>query len=416
MTPHGGPSRLAPEHSERDRHLAANGRKRILALDGGGVRGVLSLGMLQGVEDILKARSRDPTNFRLCQYFDLIGGTSTGSIIATLLARGKSVREAQDMYLDLAPKIFKRAQGLGISKPKFDAKSLEAFLNSELGGVRLGDSGFKTGFALFTKRLDTGAPWVLSNHPDSRYWEPSGGKDLPNKDYPVAGLVRASAAAPYYFDAADVTISQGDGAYDEDVGIFLDGAVSAANNPSVHLLVMATEADYPFGWTATPDNLFMLSVGTGRRRLRMTRGEFQRLSITLGFGRNARRAVTALQAMIQDTELHALTVMQALSVPPDGVPANRARINAELERMVNAPIGGPARAFCTFKRVDASLEDSDCAPLLSDIRSEGARRKAISRMSLMDCGDPKNLKYLLKVGRQCGSELKPSDFPQIFDV
>ena len=64
--------------------------KRILSLDGGGIRGILTLEYLSAIEKLLKKRSgRD--EFLLCDYFDLIGGTSTGSIIAAGLACGMSV-------------------------------------------------------------------------------------------------------------------------------------------------------------------------------------------------------------------------------------------------------------------------------------------------------------------------------------
>ena len=62
------------------------GPKRILALDGGGARGLLTLGVLGELEKELARRSGDANKFRLAHYFDLIGGTSTGSIIATTLA------------------------------------------------------------------------------------------------------------------------------------------------------------------------------------------------------------------------------------------------------------------------------------------------------------------------------------------
>ena len=55
--------------------------KRILALDGGGIRGLLTAGLLQRIEDLLRARAGGDPAFRLSDYFDLIGGTSTGSII-----------------------------------------------------------------------------------------------------------------------------------------------------------------------------------------------------------------------------------------------------------------------------------------------------------------------------------------------
>ncbi len=68
----------------------ADGPKRILALDGGGIRGALTLGFLGEIERVLAERHDElgllkKDKFRLHQYFDLIGGTSTGSIISALL-------------------------------------------------------------------------------------------------------------------------------------------------------------------------------------------------------------------------------------------------------------------------------------------------------------------------------------------
>ena len=80
--------------------------KRMLALDGGGIRGALSLGYLQRVEDILRAQHGNDKNFTLSDYFDLIGGTSTGSIIAACLATGMKVADIKNMYMDLGDKIF----------------------------------------------------------------------------------------------------------------------------------------------------------------------------------------------------------------------------------------------------------------------------------------------------------------------
>src|SRR5271154_4340103 len=70
--------------------------KRILALDGGGIRGILTLQFLQALETSVRARFGEKT--RLCDYFDLIGGTSTGSIIAAGLACGMTVDALHDIY------------------------------------------------------------------------------------------------------------------------------------------------------------------------------------------------------------------------------------------------------------------------------------------------------------------------------
>ena len=72
-----------------EQRFAGGAPKRILSLDGGGVRGILSTGILAEIERRLMVRSGRP-DFRLCEYFDLIGGTSTGAILAAGLAMGKS--------------------------------------------------------------------------------------------------------------------------------------------------------------------------------------------------------------------------------------------------------------------------------------------------------------------------------------
>ena len=66
------------------------GPKKLLAIDGGGVRGVLALEVLQKIEDLLKAKS-GRADFCLADYFDYIAGTSTGGIIAAGLSIGMAV-------------------------------------------------------------------------------------------------------------------------------------------------------------------------------------------------------------------------------------------------------------------------------------------------------------------------------------
>ena len=94
-------------HASRDRHLFGPGPKRILSLDGGGVRGVISVAFLERIEAILSEQAGEPA--RLSDCFDLIGGTSTGAIIACALALGKSTDELKDIYHRLAPRVFQRS-------------------------------------------------------------------------------------------------------------------------------------------------------------------------------------------------------------------------------------------------------------------------------------------------------------------
>src|SRR5262249_39138839 len=145
--------------------------KRVLSLDGGGVKGILTLGMLKVLERELRKRSLNSA-FVLSDYYDLIGGTSTGAIIASGLALGLSVDSLIDMYLALGPDVFGRQQGDGVFlQSKFDGKKLRKALQPVLGAKTLGSMELKTGLAVFAKRIDTGSAWALTNHSGSKYWD-----------------------------------------------------------------------------------------------------------------------------------------------------------------------------------------------------------------------------------------------------
>ena len=79
-------------------------RFKMLSLDGGGIRGLLSLHILKKVESILDDLHN--TNKPLSDYFHMISGTSTGAIIADLLCEGRRVDDISDLYIELIPKIF----------------------------------------------------------------------------------------------------------------------------------------------------------------------------------------------------------------------------------------------------------------------------------------------------------------------
>jgi uncharacterized protein len=82
--------------SSRDRHLFGPGPKRILSLDGGGVRGAISIAFLERLEKIVEVIEGRPT--LLGDWFDLIGGTSTGAIIAGALALGYRAADIHELY------------------------------------------------------------------------------------------------------------------------------------------------------------------------------------------------------------------------------------------------------------------------------------------------------------------------------
>src|ERR1700728_3300194 len=96
----------APLETPRDRHLFGPGPKRLLALDGRGVRGALTIAFLERIEALLGQRYGP--DVRLGDHFALVGGTSTGAIIAGALALGYRTAEVKRFYLELAPFAFKR--------------------------------------------------------------------------------------------------------------------------------------------------------------------------------------------------------------------------------------------------------------------------------------------------------------------
>jgi hypothetical protein len=389
-------------------HLdARTGPKRILALDGGGVRGLITLGMLQRMEDVLKQRLENPDAFRLAHYFDLIAGTSTGSIIATALALGMKVEEVKALYLDLSPAAF-ATRAWGLLRSVYDPKPLEEKLTAVLGTEQLQSDKLLTGLMICAKRFDTGSPWVLTNNPRSKFWDSSDKSHKPNKEYELRMLVRASTAAPLYFEPIEVTITEA-GVYQEQVGLFIDGGVGGFNNPSTQALLVATLPSYGFGWDTGENNLMMVSMGTGWWRMRRDVTSLKKLL-------NVTKATEALAAMIQDSVLHNIQAMQAISSP-----RKPWKINSEIEgmrgeRIVREPV-------LTFQRYDAMVEpDNVCRVCNIADQSSKSAKATIDALRQIGNTDPRNFASLYALGadaarvKQQGVDgIEPDDFPAVFD-
>lgn len=93
--------------------LHSQERYRILSLDGGGTRGIISIAFLEQIEALLQARLGRGDDFVLSDYFDLIGGTSVGALIATQLALGERVSAVKDNFTAWMPEIFRKRR-LGV--------------------------------------------------------------------------------------------------------------------------------------------------------------------------------------------------------------------------------------------------------------------------------------------------------------
>lgn len=242
--------------------LDAKTPKKILALDGGGIRGALTLGYLKKIEDILKAKHPENPDFRMSDYFDLIGGTSTGAIIASLLSLGKTVDEITDLYMDLGDKIFGEKRNwwnpmetMKWLKANYDYRGMMEGLQYALGAdTTLGSDKIKTGLCIVAKRADTNSIWPMINHPRGKFYDTDQGH---NKDLLLWQVVRASTAAPTYFAPQMIEVAKGQTA------AFIDGGLSMANNPALTLLMIATLKGFPFQWPMAEDKMLLVSVGTG---------------------------------------------------------------------------------------------------------------------------------------------------------
>src|SRR3974377_325201 len=102
---------------------------RLLALDGGGIRGLITLGILKKIEELVADRTR----LKLCDYFDYIAGTSTGAIIAAGLARGMTTADLISFYRSHGKQMFEHACLIERVKYFYTADPLKAKLQEVFG-------------------------------------------------------------------------------------------------------------------------------------------------------------------------------------------------------------------------------------------------------------------------------------------
>src|ERR1700677_2564213 len=101
------------------------GPKRVLAIDGGGIRGALAVGLIERLEHTLREKLGRP-DLGLSDYFDLIGGTSTSAIIAAGLALRSYAAYLRQLYRTLGPRVFRTGDfRTPLTQPRFDPKRLE---------------------------------------------------------------------------------------------------------------------------------------------------------------------------------------------------------------------------------------------------------------------------------------------------
>jgi predicted acylesterase/phospholipase RssA len=216
--------------------------KRILSIDGGGVRGVIPAVTLAALEKEVSSPARD--------QFDFVAGTSTGALIAAAVALGIPAQTLVELYVDRAPKLFGKIPLISTLRRivlghMYDVEELHRLIRRELGSPaadsRLND--VPRDILITAKGLTDGHQWyfVRDNNRNARR---TGTLNL-------ADCLTASAAAPTFFApraVAGIT------------GLLVDGGTGVAGNPVYQACVEAflfTDA-YP-----EPDTI-VVSIGTGQ--------------------------------------------------------------------------------------------------------------------------------------------------------
>ena len=210
-----------------------DGLCRVLSLDGGGAKGFYTLGVLKEIEAMLGCP--------LYKRFDLIFGTSTGAIIASLLALGFEIDEIHALYKEHVPKVMK------IQDRHDKSKALAALTQKVFGDATFED--VKTGIGVVTTRWVEERPMIFKGNVAQAH----GRIDTfrPGFGVSIAEAVQASCSAYPFFDRKVITTANGD------IVELVDGGY-CANNPTLYAIADATIA-----LKSERKDLRVLSIGVG---------------------------------------------------------------------------------------------------------------------------------------------------------
>ena len=256
------------EHLQQ--RINAPGPKKILACDGGGILGLMSVEILARLESDLRTQCNKP-DLVLADWFDFVCGTSTGAIIAACISAGMSMERIRTFYLESGAQMFDKASVFKRLRYSYNDEPLALKLRTELDqalqhrptpsepNATLGDAKLRTLLMMVLRNHTTDSPWPVCNNPAAKYNHRD--RNDCNLNLPLWQLVRASTAAPTFFPPEVVTFAPG--TPHEYQFIFVDGGVTTYNNPAFLAFQMATTAPYKINWATGIDQLLIVSIGTG---------------------------------------------------------------------------------------------------------------------------------------------------------
>ncbi len=205
---------------------------KILGIDGGGIRGVFAISILKAMEEAYQTK--------ISEHFDLIAGTSTGSIIAAAAAIDLDMDTLLNQYLKYGEKIFIKEAKIGLFKSIYSDRSLRLLLKKAFGDQEL--QAVSKPLLIPTVDVTHGKPYVHRSHaPD----------ELGNTSIKLWDAVLSSCSAPVYFPPNNIGNKY----------LSIDGGLWA-NNPS---LVCLTDALHYF--EESLESIHILSLGTGKQSI-----------------------------------------------------------------------------------------------------------------------------------------------------
>jgi patatin-like phospholipase/acyl hydrolase len=372
---------MKPEDTLIGKRIRTPGAKKILALDGGGILGLMSVEVLARIEQLLRSRLDKGPEFVLADYFDLVAGTSTGAVLAACIALGMPVAKIRGFYLDSGKEMFDRASLLRRFRYKYEEDKLVAKLKQEFGAdTLLGSDRLRCLFMAVMRNATTDSPWPVSNNPFAKYNQ----RDRPdcNLDLPLWQLVRASTAAPTYFPPELVTIGPRK-------FVFVDGGVTPYNNPAFMAFLMATIEPYRVQWQAGEERMLLVSIGTGNAAKANADLEPREMHLLYN-------AQTIPSALIYGAQNQQDMLCRVFGKCLAGDPLDR-----EIGDLAAAPSPAGQKAF-TYLRYDADVSREGLSALgLDDIQPE--------HVQLMDSVD--YIPQIQRVGQAvAGRKVRPEHY------
>ena len=230
---------LTPQQLTAYQNLKINPNNRIIVcLDGGGIRGILTLQMLKKMEEI--------AGLKLNQFCDFFAGTSTGGIIAGLLATGHSAVEIEQLYIQLVSKVFLKRSLLAnrfLNPPAYDKKNYRAALKNVIGDATLKDVCVNNKVDILITSKD------ITDNEETFFtcFNTDAGIQGTYQDALLRIVMEATMSAPTYFTPLER---------------FVDGGTTTYNNPSLVALMEAIKYDGSGKYNLP--NITLFSFGTGK--------------------------------------------------------------------------------------------------------------------------------------------------------